>query len=121
MQKLQARHAAEQIEDLRANGHYKYVGLLLFYGNSFLVKEQGAFRPPTEEEVLAIDLHAHDGIRKPHEDVEVEDPALGRTVLLFSRDRFEALLLERLDAGDRAAYLSYKARMQAGIPDAKTP
>jgi hypothetical protein len=111
LQKLQSRYTAAQIDDLRQNGHFKYEGLLLFYGRSFKVQEGLEFREPTEQEILAVNLHFHDTQRAQAEDVLVEDPAIGRRLLLFSRDRFEALVLNSLSEADRQAYLAYKASM----------
>lgn len=117
---MQQRYTAEQIADMREHGHYKYAGLLLFYSASFQVEHDGAFRPPMDEEVLAIDLHAHDGARSAEIDVVVEDASLGRRVKLLSRRAFEDLVLERLSAEDRAAYLAYRAAALAS-QGGKTP
>lgn len=107
--KLQQRYTAAQLADLEANGHYKYVGLLLFYAASFEVEDQGQFHPPTEAEIAAIDLHAHDALRQEDADVVVLDAPLGKPVLLYSRKRSEEVLLAALNNADRAAYLAYKA------------
>lgn len=109
--KMRSRYTADQIDDLRQNGHFKYEGLLLFYGRSFKVQEGLEFREPTDQEILAVNLHFHDAQRAQAEDVLVEDPAIGRRLLLFSRDRFEALVLNSLSEPDRQAYLAYKASM----------
>lgn len=109
LQKLQSRYSAAQINDLRQNGHFKYEGLLLYYGRSFKVQEGLGFRDPTDQEILAVNLHDHDAARTLTEDVLVEDPAIGKRLLLFSRDRFEALVLSDLSESDRQAYLAYKA------------
>ncbi|MBK9175838.1 MAG: hypothetical protein IPM46_05760 [Flavobacteriales bacterium] len=110
LSKLQQRYSPEQVEEMRIRGHYKYAGLLLFYGSSFQVEEGGQFRPANEDEILAIDLHAHDAIRDTNEDVVILDPALNRQVMLLSRNRFEGLMLESLSSTDRADYLAYKSR-----------
>lgn len=107
--KLQQRYTAAQLTDLATNGHYKYVGLLLFHAASFEVEDQGQFHPPTEAEISAIDLHAHDAMRQEDADVVVQDASLGKPVLLYSRKRFEEVLLAALNNTDRAAYLAYKA------------
>lgn len=109
LQKVQSRYTAEQIDDLRQHGHHKYQGLLLFYGSSFLVQEGLEFREATEEEILMVDLHVHDNARLESEDAIVEDAATGKRLLLFSRDRFETMVLASLSVADRHAYLTCKA------------
>jgi len=109
LNKLQARFAPDQIEDMRQHGYYKYVGLLLFYGRSFQVQDGPLFRDATDAEIRGLDLHAHDALRTQSEDVLIEDSAINRRVLLFSRDRFEALVIEHLSESDRHAYLAYRA------------
>lgn len=115
--KMQQRYTAEQVEEMRVRGHYKYEGLLLFYGSSFLVEEDGQFRSATEPEILGIDLHAHDALRETKEDVVVFDPLLHKQVLLLSRSRFEELVIASLSEADRADYIAYKARATSGLGD----
>ncbi|MBK8227230.1 MAG: hypothetical protein IPK70_08640 [Flavobacteriales bacterium] len=119
LDKLQARFAPEHIEDMRQHSHYKYVGLLLYYGRSFQVQDGPLFRDPTDAEILGLDLHAYDALRTQSADVLVEDPYINRRILLFSRDRFEALVIEHLSESDRQAYLAYRAAALAA--GSKTP
>lgn len=108
--KLRQRYSEQQIQDLRLNGHHKFVGLLLFYSASFEVIDQGVHRRPTPEEIEMIDLHQFDSLRTEKEDVAVFGQVIGKQVVLFSRDRFETLLLSELNAEDRSAYLVDKSR-----------
>jgi len=110
--KLRDRFTDGQLEDMRMNGHYKYMGHVLFYAASFEVKDGTGYRAPTEEEIAAIDLHAHDGLRSAEEAVEVMDEQLQQVVRLLSRQAFEQLVMERYSDADRAAYLAYKASLQ---------
>lgn len=109
LDKVLARYSAEQVEDMRAHANYRFEGSLLFYAESFLVKEEGVFRNATEAEIASIDLHQYDGSRAEVEDVVVFDSALGTDVLLRSREHFEAIYLSRLNDDDREAYRAYKA------------
>lgn len=106
---LRARYTAEQLTELQERSHFKYVGLLLYYSASFQVVDNGHHRAPSEAEIAQIDLHAYDALRHATNDVTVMDPQLGTPVLLFSRARFETLLLGELDATDRAHYMAQKA------------
>ncbi|MBK7945769.1 MAG: hypothetical protein IPJ85_10865 [Flavobacteriales bacterium] len=109
--KVRERFSETQIADMRVNGHYKYMGLLLFYASSFEVKDEYGFRPASEQEIAQVDLHAHDGARRLEESVEVLDEQLQRVIRLLSRQAFEQLVMERYSDADRAAYLAYKASM----------
>ena len=119
LDKLQVRFTPDQIEDMRQHSHHKYVGLLLYYGRSFQVQDGPLFRDPTEAEILGVDLHAHDALRSQSADVLVEDQVINRRLLLFSRDRFEALVIDHLSESDRQAYLAYRAASLA--TGSKTP
>ena len=43
------------------------------------------------------------------ENVSVQDPDIGRTLLLLSRNAFEEVVMENLTPDDRTAYLLYKS------------
>lgn len=107
--KLRQRYSEEQIEDLRLNGHHKFIGLLLFYSASFEVMDHGVTRGPTPAEIELLNLHQFDALRSEKEDVLVFDDAIGKEIVLYSRTRFESLLLGTLSAEDRSAYLAYKS------------
>ncbi|MBK8498745.1 MAG: hypothetical protein IPL52_08005 [Flavobacteriales bacterium] len=109
VQRVHARYSQEQIADMQLRAPYKYNGLVLFYSSSFLVIEEDALRPASEEEIAIIDLHQHDAIRRVGERVRVFDPLLGKGIVLLGRDEFEQVVLSNLSEPDRVAYLNYKA------------
>jgi hypothetical protein len=109
LEKLQQRYNADQIAELEQNTHYKYEGLLLFYASSFMVMDNGQARAATEAEIRAVDLNQYNALRQEQQSVSVHDAALGKDLLLLSRDEFEKLVLARLNRADREAYLTYKA------------
>ena len=112
LQRLSQRYDAVQLEDLRTNTHYKYVGLLLFYESSFLVVDGGQLRVATEDEILSIDLDGMNGLRSVEERVQVANAVKGRDIVLLSRNEFEALFLSHANAEDKAAYLAYKSQQE---------
>lgn len=107
MQRVESRYAPEQIEEMRSQAHYKYAGLVLFYSRSFLVLDDQP-RHPSEEEIAIIDLNAYDPVRQVSGRVTVQDPILGKSIILLARDEFEQVVLDELSEVDRAAYLNYK-------------
>lgn len=117
LDRILQRYTPEQVQELQDRAHYRYVGLLVFYAESFMVKEDGVFRTPTEAEIASVDLDQYNGARAEVEDVVVFDSVLGVDILLRSRVHLEQLLLSRLDADDRAAYHALRTHGQA---DGKT-
>lgn len=105
---LQAHHSQADLEHMEEHAHYRYVGELLFYSSSFLVEEGGVERAATEQEVLGIDLHAHDGLRMVDQRIAVHDPLIDKHIILLSRNEFGSLVLERLSPPDREAFLANK-------------
>lgn len=112
LQKLADRYSAPQLDDLRANTHYKYVGLLMYYTSSWLVSEAGQLRQPTEAEILAVDLDAWLPLRSVTDRVTLPAALPGRDIVLLSRDEFEVAYLGQLSAQDRQQYEAYKAAQQ---------
>jgi hypothetical protein len=108
-QKLAAKYDAAQLEDIQTHTHYKYVGLLLFYAESFLVEENDHPRPATEAEIQAVDLDAYNPLRQVDANVVVKDQATGLKLVLLSRDNFEQLYRAKLNDADLLAYEQYKA------------
>ena len=119
LQHLLARYSTAEIESMQTQAHHRYVGELLFFSHSFLIEENGLSRLATEEEIMAIDIHAYDGLRLEDARVGVNDPVLDEHVILLSRSEFEGLLLDRLDPQDHTAYLEYKSLVERR-PDTKT-
>ncbi len=109
-EKLARRYTPSQVEDLRVNTHYKYVGLLYYYEGSWLVQEAGQLRNPTEDEIRAVDLDAWMPLRSVTDRVTIPAGLNGMDVVLLSRDEFEVAYLARLDANDRQQYEAYKAQ-----------
>ncbi|MBL0126563.1 MAG: hypothetical protein IPP83_03700 [Flavobacteriales bacterium] len=120
LEKLRERYTEDQLNELRENTHYKYVGLLLFYDSSFKVLENGTYRAATENEIALVDLHQYDGMRRPNENILVDDAQLGKGILLLGRAQFRSVVLARSDAADRAAFLAYEAAAQKN-PELKLP
>lgn len=110
LQRLLAHRTEEQVELMRVEAHYRYVGELFYYAGSFLIEESGALRSATEEEIAAIDLHAYDGVRLEEQRTGVYDHVLNKHVVLLPRTEFEQLLIERLSQADRAAYMEYRSK-----------
>ncbi len=109
LQRLLAHHTEEQVDLMRTEAHYRYMGELLFYAESFRIEEDGALRSATEEEIAAIDLHAYDGVRVEDQRIGVHDPVLNKHVVLLPRTEFEQLVIQRLSLADRAAYMEYRS------------
>ena len=69
--KVVAEDAALKTPSLgRRMASFMYEGLLLFYSSSFLVKEDGVFRPATGSEIAAVDLDQYNASRDELVDVE---------------------------------------------------
>lgn len=120
VEKLGALFTAEQLADMQEHTHYKYVGLLLYHSSSFLVSDKAGLRAATEDEVASVDLLQYAEARRVNERVTVHDATTGKDLVLLGRDEFEALMFDRLNETDRAAYLAYKAAAQ-NTPATKTP
>ena len=114
------RYSEDQLNELRENTQYKYVGLLLFYDSSFQVLENGTYRAATENEVALTDLHLYDGMRRPNENILVDDAQLGKAILLLGREQFRSVVLDRLDDADRTAFMAYEAAAR-NDPEQKLP
>ncbi len=108
---LLAHHSEEDVEQMRQQAHFRYVGEWLFYAASFLVEEDGVERAGTEAEIATIDLHAYDGIRMEAQRTGAHDPLIDKHIILLGRSEFERLVLRELDVADRAAFLAYKSAM----------
>ena len=93
LDKLAQHYSPAQVEDMIVRTHYKYEALLLFYSASFLVFDDGEFRAANESEIAGVDINHYDGLRMISENVSVQDPDIGRTLLLLSRNAFEPLSL----------------------------
>ena len=120
LEKLHMRYSEDQLNELRENTQYKYVGLLLFYDSSFQVLENGTYRAATENEVALTDLHLYDGMRRPNENILVDDAQLGKAILLLGREQFRSVVLDRLDDADRTAFMAYEAAAR-NDPEQKLP
>lgn len=108
-EQLARRYSPSQVEDLRVNTHYKYVGLLYYYESSWLVQDAGQLRNPTEDEIRTVDLDAWMPLRSVTDRVTIPAGLNGMDVVLLSRDEFEVAYLTKLDAYDRQQYEAYKA------------
>jgi hypothetical protein len=112
-EKLAHRYTPSQVEDLRINTHYKYVGLLYYYERSWLVQDAGQLRNPTEDEIRTVELDAWMPLRAVTERVTIPAGLNGMDVVLLSRDEFEVAYLARLDVHDRQQYEAYKAQQMS--------
>jgi hypothetical protein len=112
LEKLEARYQPAQIEDLRTNTHYKYIGLLMYYEASWMVNDGGQLRLPTEADIQATPLDSWLPLRSITERVTIPAALNGMDIILLSRDEFEAAYLARLLPADRQQYEAYKALQQ---------
>ncbi|HRH39380.1 MAG TPA: hypothetical protein PK760_13600, partial [Flavobacteriales bacterium] len=80
---------------------------------SFHVRENGVLRNATAEEMLALDIHQYDHVRKDKEVAVVHDANINKDLVLLSRAAFEKMMLEAYSAEDRTAYQLYKATSTA--------
>jgi hypothetical protein len=109
LQKVNSRYSPEQVADMQSHTSYKYQGLLLFYSHSWLVDHQGQLLAPTESEILTIDIDQYNPMRSESSRVSIHDDATGMDLVLLGRQEFEVLVLSKLNAADKAAYLAQKA------------
>ncbi len=108
LQKLESRYGPEQVEEMRVDAHYRYMGMLVYYSSSFLVNDGGQLRAATEEEITKVDLPHYDALRSVTGRVTVQDEDLRKEIVLLGRDELEQVMLQQLNAEDAAAYLAYK-------------